>query len=104
VNTASRLENVAEPGQILISYETFALIRDKIGCKEEGTIDVKGIAYPVATYSVLGLHESGKDFDSRFHESRKGISLEIDHGAMSDDDRQAARSMLERAIRHLKTK
>ena len=52
-NTASRLESAAQPGEILISYETFANIKDEILCEEEGQIDVKGIAYPVATYRVV---------------------------------------------------
>ena len=49
VNTASRLESATSPGDILISYETFALIRDQIHCEEQGEVEVKGIAYPVAT-------------------------------------------------------
>ena len=58
VNMASRLESSATPGEILISYETFAQVKDLIGCEEHGTIQVKGIAYPVATYKVLDSHEN----------------------------------------------
>ena len=53
VNTASRLESSAESGEILISYETFAMVKDQIQCEKVGQIEVRGIAYPVDTYKVL---------------------------------------------------
>jgi PAS domain S-box-containing protein len=55
VNLASRLEHEAPPGGVLISYETFAHVKDQVSCEERGRIQVKGIAYPVATYEVLRL-------------------------------------------------
>ena len=55
VNLASRLEHEAQPGSVLISYETFAHVNDEVQCEEPGEIRVKGIAYPVATYRVIDL-------------------------------------------------
>ena len=52
VNIASRLENLAEPDQILLSFETYAQIREEIECEEIGDVDVKGLAYPIAAYRV----------------------------------------------------
>lgn len=101
VNIASRLENLAEPRQILISYETYALVNYEIDCEAQGTIDVRGIAHPVATYSVVGRRIHENDEDSKFQESSNGIHLEIDRATMSDRDRQSAKSILDRAIRHL---
>ena len=57
VNLASRLETAATPGEILISYETRAHVKDKIQCEDHGEVNVKGIAYPVATYQVVDSHE-----------------------------------------------
>jgi len=54
VNTASRLEGAATPGDILISYETYLQVQNQIACEKAGEIQVKGIAYPVSTYVVLG--------------------------------------------------
>ena len=56
VNLASRLEHEAPPGGILISYETYAQVKDEIRCEEMGRIQVRGIGHPVATYRVVGLH------------------------------------------------
>ena len=55
VDLASRIEHEALPGSVLISYETFAHVKDAIQCEERGQIRVRGIAYPVATYAVVAL-------------------------------------------------
>src|SRR5688572_9484210 len=57
VNLASRLEHEAQPGEVLISYETFAHVDDEIECEERGQIRVRGLAYPVVTYRVAGVKE-----------------------------------------------
>ena len=54
VNLASRLQHEAPPGGVVISYETFAHVKDEMHCEPRGEIRVKGLACPVATYSVLG--------------------------------------------------
>ncbi|MCK5339697.1 MAG: hypothetical protein KAJ60_01420, partial [Desulfobulbaceae bacterium] len=45
VNLASRLESLAEPNQILISHNTYNLVKDDISCEEKGEIQVRGIAH-----------------------------------------------------------
>ena len=52
VNLASRLEHEASPGGVLISFETYAHVKDEVLCEERGRVRVKGILEPVATYSV----------------------------------------------------
>uniref|UniRef100_UPI0030DC402C adenylate/guanylate cyclase domain-containing protein n=1 Tax=uncultured Marinobacter sp. TaxID=187379 RepID=UPI0030DC402C len=53
VNLASRLEALAEPGEILVSYETFSLIKERIMCRDKGEITVKGFGKPVSIYEVV---------------------------------------------------
>ena len=53
VNLASRLEREAPPGGVLISYETFAHVRDEVDCIERGLINIKGFAYPIAIYEAV---------------------------------------------------
>ena len=67
VNLASRLESAASPGEILISYETYANVKDEIHCEEFGDITVKGISHPVETYQVVDTYEtwSGNASDPR---------------------------------------
>jgi len=58
VNIASRLESNARPGQILISHETWSLVKDRIGCLKDDLIQVKGISHPIQTWQVNDFLEN----------------------------------------------
>ncbi len=98
VNTAARLESVATPGKILVSYETFAHVKDQICCEEHGEIEVKGIAYPVVTYRVLDSYENLRRERRRVRENHPNVKLELDFDAMTSDDRDQASLILRRAL------
>jgi class 3 adenylate cyclase/HAMP domain-containing protein len=101
VNAASRLETAAEPGEILISYETFAHVHDQIMCEEHGELEVKGIAYPIATYRVVDLFENLSDSDGVIRTERPNLKLEVDIGVMSSDERKEAVNLLQDALDRL---
>jgi len=101
VNTASRLESEATPGQILISYETFALVRDEIHCAEHGDIDVKGIAYPIAAYTVQDTYENLGRQRRRFREDHPNVKLDLNLDAMTKEDRSQAADILRQALASL---
>jgi len=98
VNTASRLESLAAPGDILVSYETFALVRDRIRCEEHGEIEVKGIAYPIATYKVLDSYEALGQERRRLREDHPSVKLDLNLDAMTAADRGQAADILRRAL------
>jgi len=52
VNTASRLQNKAGPGQILVSQSTYLLTRHAFGFEPLGEVPLKGKAEPVALYRL----------------------------------------------------
>jgi class 3 adenylate cyclase/phosphoglycerate-specific signal transduction histidine kinase len=101
VNLASRLEAAAEPGQILLSYETYAHVRDRIDCIEQGQISVKGIAYPVATYRALDLREHGRGSPRVIDEECVGMRLMLDFESISADERRRIVAVLSRALERL---
>lgn len=101
VNIAARLEAMAKPGEILVSYETYALVQDDVACAERGQIEVKGIAYPVATFSVTGARQAGAKGDRGLHRQTAHFRLDLDVGAMQEQDRAAARDALEEAMKRL---
>lgn len=41
VNLTARLEEEAAPGSVLISYETFAQVKDLIHCEETGRVQIR---------------------------------------------------------------
>ena len=92
VNLASRLEHEAPPGGILISFETCAHVKDEVHCEERGQVQVKGIAYPIATYAVLGPKQD-PERDVTAH-----LRLDLDPERMTDDERRAAADKLRRAL------
>ena len=98
VNTASRLESAATPGEILISFETYSLVKDKIQCVEKGSIEVKGIAYPVATYQVINSYENLKRQHEHFHETHPHYELDLDLDAMTAKERSEAAKLLKKGL------
>jgi PAS domain S-box-containing protein len=63
VNAASRLEANADPDQILISHQTWALVREYVVCEPVGEIKAKGLAHSLLTYEVLSERDRHGDAD-----------------------------------------
>ena len=95
VNLASRLEHEAPPGGVLISFETYAHVKNDVRCEERGHVQVKGIAQPVATYLVIGMKPDAE------HAGTQHLRLELDAERMSDDERKKAADTLRRALESL---
>lgn len=57
VNTAARLESNAKGGQILMSKDTYEIVKDKIEAKYLGEIKVKGKVNGVPIYELEGIRE-----------------------------------------------
>ena len=95
VNLASRLESKADSGQILISYETYALIKKQIVCEKKEEINVKGIAHKIQTYQVIETEEDKKIKKNSFHEEYDGFSLAVD---LSRSEKKKVVSSLKRAL------
>src|SRR5918994_1616043 len=96
VNLASRLEHEAQPGEVLISYETFAHVNDEIECEERGQIRVRGLAYPVATYRVAGVKEDAVA-PHAFRTELPHLKLEVQPQFMSPEERNQALAALRKA-------
>jgi adenylate cyclase len=91
VNLAARMEQSSKPGGILITYETYAHVRDELACLEAESVQVKGIAYPVSTYEVLGLQS---DEPPALHTQLPHIEVTARIEKMSDSERASAAQML----------
>ena len=78
VNLASRLESNASVGQILVSHETYSLIKNSITCEEREEINVKGLAHKVRTYQVIDKKEKNEKGVTKLKDNYEGFSLSID--------------------------
>jgi class 3 adenylate cyclase len=101
VNLASRLEQTAPPGEILISYETYALVKDEVYCEEREHVNVKGISHSVATYQVIDVYDNVHKSRDVIHEDYGRLKLDIDLEAMSAGERSHAATVLQRALDRL---
>jgi len=101
VNLASRLEGAATPGEIIISYETHAHIKDRFHCQEAGRIEVKGMAYPVATYRVMDFLDRMDTAHQPIRADLPHLQLNLEVAAMSDEEQRAAAEILSKALKAL---
>ena len=95
VNVAARLEQAAQPGEVLIGQPTLALVRDAADVEPIEPLELKGKSEPVPAYRLLGVHEvperrRGERFvgrDARARDAPGGMgaragraTLRADHG------------------------
>jgi class 3 adenylate cyclase len=55
VNVAARLEQAAEPGEVLIGLETVRLVRDAVELGDERRLELKGKAQPVGAFPLSAV-------------------------------------------------
>ena len=102
VNLAHRLESCAETDQILISHETYLLVRDEIACSPRDDIQAKGFAYPIKTYQVIDLLENMDSDIPNVEKEFEGFNLHMDLAKLKDQEKAKIRESLEQALNLLK--
>ena len=55
VNVAARLEQAAEPGEVLLGEATYDLVREAVAAEPAGEIEAKGKSRPLVPWRLLGL-------------------------------------------------
>lgn len=51
-NLAARVQSHCEPGQVLLTEKTWALVRDRVACSYEGELCIRGLQRPVRVYEL----------------------------------------------------
>ena len=101
-NLAARLQSIAEPGGIVLSYETFMLVRDMVRARPLEPITLKGIAHPVVPYAVEGSTDEARKAAPVISEHDTGLDLFIDTGAIDASAAERVRRTLENVVAELK--
>ena len=90
VNLAARLEQAADPGGILISAETYALVHDQVEADAAEPVMAKGFADPIKVYSVRGETAAPDARRKVFQWERLGMRVLIDLDRLPTGERAAA--------------
>ena len=95
-NLAARLQSIAEPGSIVISYETFTLVEDMVRTRKLEPVRVKGINREVVPYVVQGEAEIAAE--CVFSESGNGMNVFIDIERLDEADARRLSGTLQNAM------
>lgn len=97
-NLAARLQSIAQPGGIVLSYETYALVRDRVDAHPLPSITVKGIGRTIVPYAVDGLTRSTAPRSQVIAEHAPGLDLFLDVGGLDGAAVDRAVRVFEEAI------
>jgi adenylate cyclase len=97
-NLAARLQTIAEPGHIVISYETYALVRDILVAHALPPITMKGISREVVPYAVDGMLDALGQKVEIFSEHMTGLDFYLDPTMVNVGSAQQIRTLLQKAI------
>jgi predicted ATPase len=77
VNVAARLEQAAEPGEILIGAETLQLVRDAVWVEPMERLSLKGKAEAVVAFRLLKVVSGASPFKRRLDSPMVGRDVEL---------------------------
>jgi adenylate cyclase len=97
-NLAARLQSIAEPGHIVISYETYALVRDIVVARELPPITMKGISREVVPFAVSGILGAAGETIHVFSEHVTGLDLYLNANMIDANDAGHIRKVLQEAL------
>jgi len=97
-NLAARLQTSAAPGGIVVSYETYALVRDIVAGHALAPVSMKGIAREVVPYAVDGLIDEEGHTVQVFSEHGDGLDLYLDLGRIDAEAALSLREVLNQAL------
>jgi PAS domain S-box-containing protein len=99
VNLSSRLESSSEIGGILISHETYSLVKDIVAAEEQKPLTVKGFAEPVRNYKVSSDFAKLVEEGRLLRKEKLGVKLEVD---WERQDRAAAIETIEEFLSEIR--
>jgi hypothetical protein len=97
-NLAARLQAAAEPGQIVVSFETYSAIREVMVARPLAPIRMKGISREITPYSVEGPREAVGNTTEIFTAHMTGVDLYLDPGVIGAESVGDIRAILKRAL------
>ena len=84
VNVAARLEQAAQPGEVLLGIETYRLVRDAVAAEEAPSVVAKGKSEPLTAHRLVSVRAEAPE---RRHEAPmigRGRQRELLEGAFAN--------------------
>ena len=81
-NLAARLQSIADPGQIILSYETYVCVRDLVAAHALAPLTMKGISREIVPYLVEGYLDVAAEKSPVFSAHMKGVDFYLDPNAV----------------------
>jgi class 3 adenylate cyclase/type II secretory pathway pseudopilin PulG len=103
-NLAARLQSSAEPGEIVISYETYALVRDMVRGRPLAPITLKGISRTIVPYVVEGLIDRDGQRTQVISEHATGLEIFLDAEVVAEETVDHIRRVLQDALAALEVR
>jgi adenylate cyclase len=100
-NLAARLQSVAQPGHIVVSYETYALVRDMVIAEGLPPITMKGISREVIPYAISGIRDAAGQTVQVFSEHQTGLDFYLNANMIDASNTAHIRKVLEDALKAL---
>jgi adenylate cyclase len=97
-NLAARLQSIAEPGHIVISYETYALVRGIVVARELQPITMKGISREVVPFAVKGILGAAGETIHVLSEHVTGLDLYLNANMIDANNAGHVRKVLQEAL------
>lgn len=86
VNLASRLQTAAMADQILISHDTWGLVKNNFCCSEPKRIKLKGFKSPMLAYEVFSELKEEACSEIVVEDKEKGLYLKFDPSKLNKEE------------------
>ncbi|MFO1281664.1 MAG: adenylate/guanylate cyclase domain-containing protein [Burkholderiales bacterium] len=100
-NLAARLQSIAEAGRVVMSYETYALVRDILVARPLSPISMKGISREVVPWVVDGMLDAKGVPQRIYSEHTTGVDFYLDPAMIDARTADKVREMLRSALASL---
>jgi class 3 adenylate cyclase len=104
-NLAARLQSIAEPGGIVMSYETYALVQDRVQARPLEPITLKGINRQVVPYVIEDIYENGSRAETDILETMsERLHLHVDLTDLEATEGEEIETALEAVLKEVKNR